>query len=94
VLLTVGSKVIYPGQGPCLIAPIVERVVDGRPIRFYRLALLDDSSGELFVPVDKAQTPGVRQLLKKSEIPKLLRHLKKAAGTAARSGTGVHSAVT
>jgi len=82
VHLAIGNKVIYPGQGPCLITPVVERVIDGRPIRFYRLALLDDSGGELFVPVDRVETLGVRRLLKRSEIPKLLSRLKKAAGTA------------
>jgi RNA polymerase-interacting CarD/CdnL/TRCF family regulator len=49
---------------------------------FYPLALLDDSGGELFVPVDKVQAIGVRRLLERSEIPKLLGHLKKASGTA------------
>lgn len=80
--LAVGNKIIYPGQGPCLIAPVVERVVDGKSIRFFRLAFLDDSGGELLVPVDRLETIGVRQLLKRSEIPKLLSRLKKAAGTA------------
>jgi len=82
VLLNVGNKVIYPSRGPCLIGPIVKKVVDGSPMSFYPLALLDDSGGELFVPVDKAQAIGVRLLLKRSEIPKLLGHLKKASGTA------------
>jgi len=82
VLLTVGNKVIYPSRGPCLIGPIVKKVVDGSPMSFYPLALLDDSGGELFVPVDKVQAIGVRLLLKRSEIPKLLGHLKKAAGSA------------
>ena len=82
MLLTVGNKVIYPSQGPCLVGPIVKKVVDGRPMSFYPLALLDDSGGELFVPVDKVQAIGVRLLLERSEIPKLLGHLKKAAGTA------------
>ncbi len=82
MLLTVGNKVIYPSRGPCLIGPIVKKVVDGSPMSFYPLALLDDSGGELFVPVDKAQAIGVRLLLKRSEIPKLLGHLKKASGTA------------
>jgi RNA polymerase-interacting CarD/CdnL/TRCF family regulator len=82
VILSVGNKVIYPSQGPCLIGPVVKKVVDGRPIRFYHLALLDDSGGELFVPVDKAQAIGIRPLLDKSEIPKLLKRLKKTAGTA------------
>jgi len=82
VILSVGNKVSYPCQGPCLIAPAVERVVDGRLIRFYHLVVLDDRGGELFVPVDKAQAMGIRRLLDRSEIPKLLGHLKKAAGTA------------
>jgi len=83
VILTVGNKVIYPSQGPCLIGAVVNKVVDGRATSFYPLAPLDDSGGgEVFVPVDKAQAIGIRQLLERSEIPKLLGHLKKTAGTA------------
>ena len=81
MILSVGNKVIYPCQGPCLIAPVVEKVVDSRLIRFYHLVVLDDRGGELFVPVDKAQAMGIRRLLDRSEIPKLLGYLKKAAGT-------------
>jgi len=82
VIMTVGKKVVYPYQGPCLIGPVVNKVVGGRPTSFYRLAILDDSGGELFVPLDKVPSLGIRQLLERSEIPKLLGHLKKAAGTA------------
>lgn len=82
MLLTVGNKVIYPSQGPCLIGPVITKIVDGKPMSFYQLAILDDSGGELFVPVDKVQAPGVRLLLERSEVPKLLDHLKKAAGAA------------
>lgn len=74
--LTVGSKVVYPYQGLCLIGQVVRKVVDGRPIRFYHLALLDDNGGDLFVPVDKVEAIGIRMLIKKSEIPKLLDQLK------------------
>lgn len=77
--LSVGSKVVYPCQGPCLLGPVVKKVVAGRPIRFYQLAILDDRGGELFVPVDKAQAIGVRRLLRRSEIPKLLEQLKQTA---------------
>jgi len=82
VILTIGNKVCYPSQGPCLIGSVIKMVVDGEPIRFYQLALLDDSGGELFVPVDKAQTIGIRPLLNRSDIPKLLGLLKKPAGEA------------
>ena len=74
--LTVGSKVIYPNQGPCLIGSVVQKVIAGSPVSFYQLALLDGSGGELFVPVDKAQTTGLRSLLNSSEVPKLFHHLQ------------------
>ena len=80
--LTTGNKAIYPGQGPCRIGHVVKKVVDGRGIMFYHLIILDDSGGELFVPVEKAHAIGVRLLMKKSEIPKLLARLKKTATTA------------
>jgi len=80
VILTSGNKVIYPYQGPCLIGPVIKKVIDGNPISFYRLALLDDSGGELFVPVDKVQSIGIRPLLNRSDIPKLLDLLKEPSG--------------
>ena len=80
MILTIGNKVVYPSQGPCLIGPVVKKVIDGRPISFYRLALLDDSGGELLVPIDKVQTIGIRPLLNRSDIPKLLDLLKEPSG--------------
>lgn len=80
MILTSGNKVVYPSQGPCLIGPVVNKVIDGRPISFYQLALLDDSGGELLVPVDKAQTIGIRPLLNRSDIPKVLDLLKEPSG--------------
>ncbi|HTN71927.1 MAG TPA: CarD family transcriptional regulator [Methylomirabilota bacterium] len=81
-MLIVGNKVVYPSQGPCLIGGVVKKTVGGTPMSFYRLAVLDDSGGDLFVPIDKVSALGIRQLLKKSEIPKLLGHLKGAAAAA------------
>src|SRR4030095_6241018 len=77
--LNVGNKIVYPNQGPCLIGAVVQKVVGGKPARFYQLAILDDSGGELFVPLDKVAALGIRQLMAKSEIPNLLANLKKAA---------------
>jgi len=76
--LTVGDKVFYPGRGPCLIGEVVEKVVCGTSASFYRLALLDDSRAELFVPLDKSRDLQMRALLNRSEIPRLLGHLKRA----------------
>ncbi len=80
MILTVGSKVVYPCQGPCLISSVVEMVVVGIPKSFYHLSLLGDKGGELFVPVDRVQAIGIRPLLRKSEIPKLLNRLKIKTG--------------
>jgi RNA polymerase-interacting CarD/CdnL/TRCF family regulator len=75
MILTIGNKVVYPSQGPCLISSVVEKVVADQPKSFYHLIVLDDHAGDLFVPIDKAQAIGVRLLLKKSDIPKLLGRL-------------------
>jgi CarD family transcriptional regulator len=81
-MLNVGNKVVYPYQGPCLIGAVVKKIVGGRPTSFYHLALLDDSGGKLFVPVDKIDSLGIRRLMARSEIPKLLGRLKQPAATA------------
>ncbi len=79
MILTVGSKVVYPCQGPCLVGATVKRVVAGEPRNFYHLVVLDDSGGELFVPVDKVQAIGIRPLVKRSDVPMLLGQLMKTA---------------
>ena len=81
MILKVGDKVSYPSQGPCLIGPVVKRVVGGKLTEFHHWIVLD-SGGEFLVPVDKPQAGGIRRLLEKSEIPKLLAHLKKATRSA------------
>jgi len=73
---SIGNKVVYPSQGPCLIGALVKKVVAGRPTSFYRLALLDNSGDAVFVPIDKLSALRIRQLMGKSEIPKLLGHLE------------------
>jgi RNA polymerase-interacting CarD/CdnL/TRCF family regulator len=79
--LTVGEKVFYPSHGPCLIVSVVKKTADDRTISFFHLSLLDGSGGEFFVPVDKAQTIGIRLLMERSEIPRLLSQLNKSEAT-------------
>lgn len=78
-MLKLGNKVVYPYQGPCRIGAVVKKVIGGRPTSFYHLAILDGSGGELFIPVDKIGGLGIRQLMARSEIPKLLSLLRKPA---------------
>ena len=81
MILTVGNKVIYPCQGPCLIGAVVKQTVDGGPVAFYQLIILN-GGGKMFVPVDNVEAVGIRPLLKKSEIPGLLSRLKQPSQAA------------
>jgi CarD family transcriptional regulator len=83
VKLSVGNRVSYPCQGPCIIGPVVKRVVGGKLTEFHHLTVLD-GGGELFVPVAQAEAKGIRRLLDRSEIPKLLDRLKKPSKAAER----------
>lgn len=82
-MLAIGKKVIYPSHGPCLISSIVDKVVDERPMTFYQLIVLSDGRGTLLVPVEKAKAVGIRPLLNKPEIPKLLAQLKRPSTASA-----------
>ena len=82
MLMTVGSKIVYPSQGPCLIKAIVQKTIAERPLMFYQLLVLNEGGGELFIPVEKVGTVGIRLLLNCSEIPKLLGRLSQPASTA------------
>jgi CarD family transcriptional regulator len=86
MLFTVGVKVVYPSRGPCLIGEVVKKVVGGQTMKFYPLALLDDSKGELFVPVENIADSHLRALLDRSEIPQLLRRLEKIPITTKKPG--------
>ena len=73
--LNIGEKIIYPSHGPCLIGAVVNKLVGGKSSPYYQLEPLEDSGGELFIPVDKVGGLGIRRLLQRSEIPKLLSRL-------------------
>ena len=77
--LSIGEKIILPSHGPCVIDAVVDKRVGGKSATFYRLAPLEDGGGELFIPVDKITKLGIRQLLRRSEIPKLLTRLNREA---------------
>ena len=87
MILNVGKKVVYPHQGPCRVGSVVKKDFGGRPTDVYPLALMDDSGDVLFVPVDKVKTLGIRRLMEKSEIPKLLSRLSQKAEMAVLPAT-------
>ncbi|MGE0101958.1 MAG: CarD family transcriptional regulator [Blastocatellales bacterium] len=73
-----GNKVIYPRLGICRVAGIVEHMIDDSTVRLYQLKPLDSlDSTTIMVPVSKAAEVGVRKLIDKADIPKLLKFLGK-----------------
>ena len=74
----IGDKVFCPPQGPCLVGAVVTRTIAGAAARFYPLSFLDNSGAVVLVPINKLGALPIRPLLAKSEVPKLLGHLKKA----------------
>lgn len=74
-MFNIGNKVVYPGQGPCFICALVSKVIDNKPMTFFHLIILN-GSGDMFIPVDKIASIGIRPMLNMSDIPRLLDQLK------------------
>ena len=79
LILSIGEKIVFPSHGPCLIDAVVHKLVGGTSASFYRLTRLDDSGGQLFIPVDKIRDFGIRRLLQRSAISELLNRLSRAS---------------
>jgi CarD family transcriptional regulator len=75
MLLYAGKKVVYPNRGPCRIGPLVKKNIGGHPGTFYPLVIIDAGGDVVFVPVDRVESLGIRQLIRKTEVPRLLRRL-------------------
>lgn len=73
-----GNKVIYPRLGICRVAGIEEITVANTTVKCYVLQPLDYNDTTMVrVPVNKAEEVGVRKLMEKEDLPKLLRFLGK-----------------
>jgi CarD family transcriptional regulator len=73
-----GNKVIYPRLGICRVAGIIEQAIGDSTVKLYQLKPLDfQDSTTVLVPVSRAEDVGVRKLIDKADIPKLLRFLGK-----------------
>lgn len=73
-----GNKVIYPRLGICRVAGVIEQTVGESSVKLYQLKPVDyQDSTTVLVPVSRAEDVGVRKLIDKADIPKLLRFLGK-----------------
>jgi CarD family transcriptional regulator len=73
-----GNKVIYPRLGICRVSGVVEQSAGGTVVKCYSLKPLESQdSTTILVPVSKADDIGVRKLIDKADIPKLMKFLGK-----------------
>ena len=69
--LNVGQKVAYPNQGVCLVEEIKKRLIGDHALSGYCLRVLGDNS-VIFVPMDNAESVGIRPLISRSECRRLI----------------------
>ena len=74
---SVGEKVVYPNHGVGVIEQINVRHVSGRQECFYQLKIVANSM-MVMVPAANVADVGLRKLIKKEDVHKVLDHLKKA----------------
>lgn len=72
--LNIGQKVAYPGQGVCEVEDICERSFGECSTACYLLRVLGDSS-HILVPVENADTVGLRSVITTSQCRRLIDRL-------------------
>jgi CarD family transcriptional regulator len=70
-----GDLVVYPAHGVGIIVSIESKSLSGIALDFYVLKVID-SDATIMVPVDNAETVGLRRVVKKSAVPKVYDILK------------------
>ena len=71
----VGSKVIYPNHGLGVIEKIEERKVSGTADAFYVIRIRKGAM-TIMAPTKTAENMGLRDIIAKTEVPKIMRILK------------------
>jgi len=69
--LTIGQKVAYPNQGVCLVESFKEFILGTRSMPGFSLRVLGDNS-TIFVPLENADTVGIRPLISSTQCEKLI----------------------
>ena len=75
-MFKVGDKIVYPMHGVGTIEAIENKVILGKKTRFYMTTIIN-SGMKVMIPVDKAESIGVRSIISKREITKVLTLMKK-----------------
>lgn len=67
----IGQKVSYPNHGICRIEKIEKKMIREFSSKFYSLRVLADDS-TIFVPVDNAETIGIRSIISESQCSRVM----------------------
>lgn len=73
----VGDKIVYPMHGLGIIESIERKVVLGKRDEFYIITIVN-SGMKVMIPVKNADAIGIRSIISKKEVSKVLGLLKKA----------------
>jgi CarD family transcriptional regulator len=74
-MFEIGDKAVYPGHGVGVIEAIERKQILGKDQMFYILRVLENGM-TIMVPWDNAEAVGLRGIIQKLEIPKVLQILK------------------
>jgi len=74
-MFRIGDKAVYPGHGVGVIESIENKQISGTELMFYILRIVD-SGMTIMIPRDNADAVGLRGVIRKLEIPKVIRILK------------------
>jgi CarD family transcriptional regulator len=74
-MFQIGDKAVYPGHGVGVIEAIETKQISGKELMFYILRVLDNGM-TIMIPRDNAGAVGLRGVIRKLEIPKVLQILK------------------
>lgn len=66
-----GDRVVYPGYGAGTIIAIEDRIFAGTTTRYYMLKMVADE-GQFMVPIDQAESLGIRPVLDGQKIMEIL----------------------
>jgi CarD family transcriptional regulator len=75
LMFQIGDKAVYPGHGVGVIESIETKQISGRELLFYMLRIVD-SGMTIMIPHDNANAVGLRCVIRKPEVSKVLQILK------------------
>jgi CarD family transcriptional regulator len=74
-MFQIGDKAVYPGHGVGVIEAIETKQISGKELMFYILRVLENGM-TIMIPRDNAGAVGLRGVIRKLEIPKVIQILK------------------